>query len=205
MRRLERWLLPESPDVLGVLRRQADVTLSGMETFASWSSDGGEEDAASVRKAEHAADEVRRELLELLSKALTTPVDQEDLYWLSERLDAVINAAKNIVRESEALGVAPDEHTAAMGALALDAARHLAAGFEQLAEKDAHPGDEADAAVKSARGIEGAYRDALVALPADADVKAAISTREIYHGYTEIADAVVRVATRIWYAVLKIQ
>lgn len=205
MNRLERWLLPETPDVLGVLRRQARVTCEGMEAFARWSSAGGEEDAAAVRDAEHDADDVRRELLVLLSKALTTPVDQEDLYWLSERLDAVINAAKNTVRESEALGVAPDEHTAEMGELAFDAAQHLATGFEQLTEKDMHPGDEADAAVKAARAIERAYGSALVALPADIDAKTAISIREIYRGYTEIADAVVRVATRIWYAVLKIQ
>jgi uncharacterized protein Yka (UPF0111/DUF47 family) len=205
VKRLRRWLLPESPDVLGVLHRQARVTLGGMEAFARWSSGGSDEDGAAVRQAEHDADDVCRELLQMLSKALTTPVDQEDLYWLSERLDAVINAAKNTVREAEVLGVSPDEHTAVMGELALDAARRLAGGFEQLAVKSAHPGEEADAAVKAARRIERAYRDALVSLPPDVDAKTAISTGEIYRGYTEIADAVVRVATRIWYAVLKIQ
>lgn len=205
MRPLARWLLPETPDVLGVLRKQAHVTVAGMEAFARWSANGREEDGRAVREAEHDADEVRRELLRLLSQALTTPVDQEDLYWLSERLDAVINAAKNTVRESEALGIAPDEHNAAMGELALEAARHLASAFEQLARKDCHPGEDADAAVRAARGIERAYRDAIASLPDDVDAKTAISTREIYRGYTHIADAVVRVATRIWYAVLKTQ
>ncbi len=204
MTRISTWFLPETPDVLAILRRQATVTLAGMEAFEAWSSTGAKDAAEAVRDAEHTADEVARELLEALSKALTTPVDQEDLYWLSERLDAVVNGAKNIVRESEVLGVRPDDHAAAMGALAAEAARNLATAFEQLGSKDAHPGEDADAAVKAARAIEHAYRVALADLPAEADPKTLITMREIYRGYDQIADAVVRVATRIWYAVLKI-
>jgi uncharacterized protein Yka (UPF0111/DUF47 family) len=202
--RLARWFLPEEPDVLGTLRLQARVTLEGMEAFATWSERGDEDQARAVRDAEHRADDVRRELLEQLSAALTTPVDQEDVYWLSERLDAVMNAAKTIVREAEVLEIRPDEHTGAMGASAVEAARRLNDSFLQLAVKEEHPGDEADGAVKAARRIEHEYRMALAALPVQADAKELLSRREIYRGYTEIADAVVRVATRIWYAVLKV-
>lgn len=204
MTRLSAWFLPEVPDVLGLLNRQATVTLGGMEAFAVWSATGASDAAQGVRDAERTADDVRRELLRALSKALTTPVDQEDLYWLSERLDTVINGAKNIVRESEVLDVSPDEHAAAMGEHALEATRLLAAGFEQLGSKHAHPGELADAAVKEARKIERAYRHALAAMPADADPKTLITMRELYRGYDRIAEAVVRVATRIWYAVLKL-
>jgi uncharacterized protein Yka (UPF0111/DUF47 family) len=202
--RLLQWLLPEDPDVLGILLRQAAVTCEGMRVFAEWSSSGAEVAARGVRDAEHEADEVRRTLLEALSKALTTPVDPEDLYWLSERLDAVVNGAKNVVRESEVLGVAPDRHSAEMGRLAFEAANHLASGFEELGSKHDHPGEHVDAAVKAAREIERAYRTALAEMPADANPKTLITLREIYRGYDEIADAVVRVATRIWYAVLKL-
>jgi uncharacterized protein Yka (UPF0111/DUF47 family) len=201
---VSEWFLPEEPDVLGLLDRQATVTLGGMEAFATWSATGSAEAAQAVRDAERTADDARRELLRALSKALTTPVDQEDLYWLSERLDTVINGAKNIVRESEVLRVEPDEHAAAMGEHAAEAARLLAAGFAQLGSKHEHPGEHADAAVKEARKIEHAYRHALAAMPADADPKTLITMRELYRSYDQIAEAVVRVATRIWYAVLKL-
>jgi len=201
---MTRWFLPETPDVLGVLHRQATVTLGGMEAFAIWSRTGADDAAQAVRDAERTADDVRRELLRVLSTALTTPVDQEDLYWLSERLDTVINGAKNIVRESEVLAVPPDEHAAVMGRHAFEAARLLAAGFEQLGVRHAQPGEHADAAVKAARKIERAYRRALADLPAGADPKTLITMRELYRGYDQIAEAVVRVATRIWYAVLKL-
>lgn len=201
---MRNWFLPEVPDVLELLHRQATVTLGGMEAFAIWSRTGADAAAQAVRDAEHTADDVRLELLRALSKALTTPVDQEDLYWLSERLDTVLNRAKNIVRESEVLAVPPDKHAAVMGRHAVEAARLLAAGFEQLGARNAHPGENADAAVKAARRIERAYRHALAGLPADADPKTLITMRELYRGYDQIAEAVVMVATRIWYAVLKL-
>ena len=51
---------------------------------------------------------------------------------MSERLDAVLNGAKDAVRESEVMGIPPDEAVAAMAALLADGARHLAMAFERL-------------------------------------------------------------------------
>ena len=31
-----RWFLPESPDVIGMLQRQAEITVRGMDAFARW-------------------------------------------------------------------------------------------------------------------------------------------------------------------------
>ncbi len=203
MNRLRRFFHEEYPDVLGLLRHQAAVTVGGMEAFATWSVHGDAARSLAVREAEHTADATRIELLKALSIALTTPVDQEDIYTLSERLDAVINGAKNIVRESEVLGISTDEHTAAMGELALEATRHLVAGLDVLGNKEAHPGEHADAAIKAARRIDRAYRDAIAGLPADVDARKQIQTIEVYRGYLEIAEAAVHVATRTWYALLK--
>ena len=60
-----------------------------------------------VRAAEHEADEVRRGCRPSCAR-VQHPIDQEDLYSLSELLDAVLNAAKNIVREAEVLAIDPD-------------------------------------------------------------------------------------------------
>ena len=200
---LRRFFLQEKPDVLGLLNRQASITHGGMKEFAAWSAGGDEAQAHAVRDAEHSADAARMAVLEALSAALMTPVDQEDLYTLSERLDAVLNAAKDTVRESEVLGVPTDEHTAEMGALALEATDHLVAGLEALGHKQEHPGEHADAAIKAARKIDRAYRHAIAGLPADADARRQIQTIEVYRGYTAIAEAVVHVATRTWYSLLK--
>lgn len=195
--------LAERPDVLAMLGRQAEITVAGLEAFAAWSARGEDEQARAVRAAEHDADEARRTLLDALSTALTTPVDQEDLYTLSERLDGVLNGAKNIVREAEVLRFTPDEHAAKMGELARAAVAELAAGLAELGRRHERAGEHADAAIKLSRGIEREYRHALASLPPEIDVKDAIVAHEIYGGYTIIAEAVVRVCTRLRYALLK--
>ena len=49
-----RWFLPETPDVLGLLRAQLAVTIEGVDAFAAWA--GGDPAAADVvRDAEHRA------------------------------------------------------------------------------------------------------------------------------------------------------
>jgi hypothetical protein len=65
--RLRRWFLPETPDVLALLRVQLKVTIIGLDAFATWA--GGDAAAAeAVRDAEHAADAAKRELLEALGR-----------------------------------------------------------------------------------------------------------------------------------------
>ena len=97
-----RWFLPESPDVIGMLQSQADITARGMAAFAAWAA-GDTAKADEVRSAEHECDEVRRRLVSAVSEAFTTPLEPEDLFQLSRDLDKVINGAKNTVREAEAM------------------------------------------------------------------------------------------------------
>ena len=89
------WFLPETPDVLGMLRAQADATVEGLQALVAWAASGGDDAAADdVREAEHTADDRKRELRKALTEAFTTPLDAEDLYTMSERLDAVMNGPR---------------------------------------------------------------------------------------------------------------
>ena len=45
-----RWFLPESPDVIGMLQSQADITARGMAAFAEWAA-GDAAKADEVRAA----------------------------------------------------------------------------------------------------------------------------------------------------------
>ncbi len=83
------WFLPEMPDLLAMVRLQADVTLEGLEAFARWSG-GDTSQAQLVRDAEHRADDAKRDVRQALRAAFSTPLDAEDLYELSERMDAVL-------------------------------------------------------------------------------------------------------------------
>ncbi len=200
-----RWFLPETPDVIGMLQSQADITAKGMTAFAAWA--GGDDGRAEdVRSAEHDCDEVRRRLVDAVSEAFTTPLEPEDLFQLSRDLDKVINGAKNTVREAEAMEVPPDQATADMAVLLAEGVEHLRTAFTFLDGngKSAVPATEAaDEAVKSQRSLERIYRQAAGDLLQFTDVRIVTARREFYRRISAISDDIVSVADRIWYSRVK--
>ncbi len=196
------WFLPETPDVLAQLRAQADVTVVGMEAYAAWAT-GDPEAAHVVRASEHAADARRRELARSLRSAFSTPMPQEDLFALSELLDAVLNRAKEVVREAELLAVVPDARVATMATAAAEGTRGLAAGLAALANDGARSTAAADAAIAAERRMEKTYRAAMRDLLDDPDLRRVVAQREIYRRALEVGERIDAVAERIWYAVVK--
>jgi phosphate uptake regulator len=84
-----------------------------------------------------------------------------------------------------------------------EAIHHLAAAFACLGQHDSDPTECADAAIKSQRRVERAYRDAMSALVEETDLREVMSRREIYRRLSRIGDLVHRVSERVWYAVVK--
>jgi uncharacterized protein Yka (UPF0111/DUF47 family) len=203
------WFLPETPDVVGILCRQAMVTSEGMQALLAWAS-GDPAAAKRLRDCEHRADEVKRELRQALTVAFTTPVDAEDLYVMSERLDAVLNGAKDAARESEVMAIPPDEALAAMAALLAEGVRRLTDAFQRLdkdrgkrAKGDVSPTDAADAAVKAQRRLERVYREASSALLNVEDLREVVGKRELYRRFSRISETLTEAADRVWYATVK--
>lgn len=198
-----RWFLPETPDVIGMLQKQAEVTARGMDAFADWTA-GDVTRAEDVRRAEHECDGCRRSLVDAVSEAFTTPLQPEDLFQLSRDLDKVINGAKNTVRESEAMDVQPDRATAEMAVLLAEGVHHLQAAFDALGLKAGQSATAAaDAAVKSQRNLERTYRQAAGDLLDVTDISVVTARREFYRRISAISDDIVSVADRIWYSQVK--
>ncbi len=199
------WFLSGDPDLLELLDRQMDATLTGIRAFAAWSHSGDDDDAQAVRDAEHAADEARRTLAQTLRKVLVPPLEPEDLYTMSERLDVVINRAKGAVRDAQSIGWTPDEPAAAI-------ADALLAGVERISEAidcvhgDGHrASDLADEAIHHIRGAEKAHRAAMAGLRSHdgGDPFDLIIRFEAYRSFLSVGEAIVHVAHRVWYSMLK--
>jgi len=196
------WFLPETPDVLATLASQADTTITGITAFAAWAAGDAAQESA-VRAAEHEADRTRRRLQAQLRQAFSTPVDQEDLYSLSELLDAVLNAVKNIVREADALDLTPDPPLAAMADALLSGVGHLRAAFDHLSGDGDVATTEADIALAAQRRMEKVYRQAMHDLLAAPDLREVVARRELYRRALEAGERMAAVAERVWYAVVK--
>lgn len=201
------WFLPEDHDVIALLRAQAAVTIEGLEALVGWATDGDEGEAERVRLLEHDADDRKREVRAALTESFTTPLDAEDLYTMSERLDGVMNGAKDAVREAEVMGIPPDDHVREMAELLLEGVRRLDDAFGRLtkrgAKADGPPTEAADAAIKTQRHLERVYRDAASALIDLDDLREVTGRRELYRRLSRVSDDVVGVAERVWYAMVK--
>lgn len=202
---MKRWFLPQMPDLLALLRDQAAVTSEGIDAFVEWSygRTAGGDPGEALRERAHDADAAKRRVQTALRAAFSTPLDPEDIYELSERMDVVINDARNIVREAEVIAMEPDHRMAAM-------AEHIAAGHGRLADAIAalgHDDDAAtiasDAAVSSCRDLERVYRTAMSDLLGSDDLREVMGRRELYRRCSRTGDAVEAVAERIWYVVVK--
>ncbi len=199
-----RLLLPgSSASVLAMLVAQADVTASGLKHFADWSDSGSTAASQELRRCHEEAFTSRRAVLAALQTALSTPLDQEDIYILSERLDRVLNEAKDAVREAEVLNWKPDQHLRAMGHNLAQGTAALVVGFQMLPHKMEGAGAQADAAVAAIRHVEHRYREAMTELLEAKDLRTVIAAQDLYRRYLRVADHIVAVADRLWYAVLR--
>lgn len=199
------WFIPRSIDLLGMLRGQAKITVDGLEALSAWAL--GEPGAAErLRECEHLADARKRELREALTQAFTTPLEPEDIFDLSRGLDAVLNRAKNTVREAEVIEAQPDRAISEMAGELLQGTRELALAFDSLGRAGDHATatEAADRAVKSQRRLERVYREAMSALVDAQDVREVTAKRELYRRLVRTSDHLAEVAERVWYAVLKV-
>lgn len=199
---MRRWFLPENPDVLGLLNEQVTVTLRGLDAFVEWSA-GDAAAEQTVRETEHEADRARRALMTEVLAAFSPPLEPEDIYELSERLDAVLNGAKNTVREAALMNMPPDPPCAEMAVSIRDGVGHIAAAFAALVSDAALATTEADAAIKCVRGVEHTYRLAMSTLLAVEDTREVTGRREMYRRYARLGEALESVAERVWYSVIK--
>jgi len=202
-RRLSRLFLPVVPDVIGLLGSQAKLSVDGMVSFESWSRGAGGVAADAVRSAQHDAYDARRRLLEALQSALSTPIDQEDLFVISERIDRVVVRARNVVREGEVLGWEPDGHAAAMSGHLTAGARAVASAAALLVKDPQEAGRQADLASEAAYEVERCYRLAMGKLVTSEDLRKVLIGQDMYRRYIVVAEAVAAVADRLWAAVLR--
>jgi len=198
------WFLPDTPDILGLLRGQVALTVQGMDAFAAWAAGGGDaQAAATVHAIEHEADTAKRELLGSLRAAFVTPLDPEDLFALSRGIDWILNHAKDAIGESEVMACPPDDATAAMAARLAEAVHHIDDAVARIADRSGDASDCAHAAVKAERRLEKTYRAAMGGLVELDDLRAVMGRQELYRRCSRMGETAVDVAERLIYAELK--
>jgi uncharacterized protein Yka (UPF0111/DUF47 family) len=197
-----RWFLPETPDVIGLLRRQTAATIEALDAFAAWAA-GDTAAAQIVRDAEPRGDAAKRELLNAIREALVLQLEPEDLFTLSRGLDWVLNYARDLIEEAEVMAVVPDAGIGEMAKLLAEATRQLDEAIGQLGTDDRRATAAADAAIKTVRRLEHVYYRGTAKLLEVEEMRERIGLRELYRRCDRIGEIVIDVAERIVYAVVK--
>jgi uncharacterized protein Yka (UPF0111/DUF47 family) len=185
-RRHRRWFLPETPDVLGLLADQAAITTEALGSFVSWAA-GDAGAAQAVREAEPRGDAAKRVLLNALREAFVVPLEPEDLFTLSRGIDWILDYARDLIEESEAMACPPDAAIEEMGRMLLEAARKIG---EAITALDADPD----------RHLYSRHTAELLAVE---DMRERIARRELYRRCSRIGETAIDVAERIVYAEVK--
>jgi len=203
LRRKRRWFLPDTPDLIGQLGVQAGITLEGVDAFADWAA-GDESAGKALPGIEQRGDAAKRELLDQLRDAFITPLAPEDLFALSRGIDWILDYARDLVSESEAMSSPPDARLAEMAGLIRDAVGHIVEAINHLGTRSNDGASEAaDRAIRVERNLEHAYYRGMAELLAIDQRNERISSRELYRRCTRIGEEVVDVAERIIYSVVK--
>jgi uncharacterized protein len=197
-----RWFLPQTPDVLRLLRAQLAVTIEGVDAFAAWAR-GDTAAAEVVRDAEQRGDVVKRALLLELRAAFVTPLEPEDVFALSRGIDWILDYSRDLVSESRVMACAPDATIAEMAGLLGEAVRNIDQALADLPTDEGGATEAADAAIKAERSLERAYYRGMGALLEVEDRSERIARRELYRRCARIGEMVIDVAERIVYAVIK--
>ena len=129
------------------------------------------------------------QLLEALTTALTTPIDQEDAYALSERIDEVLDCAKDVVRLAEALRVAARSVRSGHGYEGRGVRPASTRRGRPARDRHEHPGEHAELAIKEGRRVEHELLAGLAALDRDGDPFRRSATLEVYRAYSDIGQA----------------
>jgi uncharacterized protein Yka (UPF0111/DUF47 family) len=197
-----RWFLPETPDVIGQLRRQAHSMVRGMDAFAAWAH-GEEGGLEALRESRRESDAAKRELLNGLRAAFVTPVEPEDAFTLSRGMDRIIGHTLDLVGEAEVMESPPDAGVGQMADLLAQAVRKVEEAIAQMNSDSDAATAAADEALETERVVAQAYYQGMAALLEVEDMRERISRRELYRRCARIGEGIVDVAERIQYAIVK--
>ncbi len=179
---------PKEDNFYDLLTKQAMEIEKGMRELTEYCKTHNESIADAVIKTEDDGDMVRRILIDEINKSFVTPIDREDLFKLSAKLDEVLDYAKTSVDEIRLFGAVPDAQMIEVTDVLHEMSEHIISAVQNIEKHDAITRDEA-IYVKS---LENKVGDLCVKALADlfdnADFRTIFKYREIYRHLNQTAD-----------------
>ena len=171
-----------------LLTRQAEVLAKGMRLLNEYCLTSNESIADAVIKAEDEGDMVRRIMIDEINKSFVTPIDREDLFKLSAKLDEILDYAKTSVDEIRLFDVKPDSEMCEVTATLLEMSEHIILAISNIERHEAIAADEAIYVKSLENKVGDVCVKALANLFNEADFRTIFKYREIYRHLNQTAD-----------------
>jgi Phosphate transport regulator (distant homolog of PhoU) len=174
-------LFPVKYDFYGMLNKQAELNMLGIDKLYKWLSSRGEKEKEELFRYVKEADEVRLDMESKLIEAFVTPFDREDIYSISVEMDKVIEFSKSTLESMEAYEVEANDMIINMVKKIKEGTEYL---YESLTILESNP-------IKSQQNItkmrnthvevEKLYREGMAYIFKGNDSMHALKLREVYH------------------------
>ena len=171
-----------------LLARQATILSEAARTLARYYDAGDLALAGGIERLEASGDEALRDLIEAIRDSFITPLDRQDLYYLGEAIDDMLDYIESAAVEFKLFGIAATPAMRAMCAALVDGASDIEAAVRAIATDPGQAYARARAASATEDRVEEIYRQAIAELFQGDDVRAMLKVREIYRHLSNSAD-----------------
>lgn len=189
-----------------LLKAHAEKVLEGIEALEKWLKEGSLERCETVRTCEKEADQIAIEIEKKLVETFITPIDREDIYDLSDRLDDVIDSAKAAVREIEALELQGENRFVnEIASTLVEGTRCLVLAVESLDRNLPLATEQATLAKRSENRTTKIYRQAIRELFSLDDMKRIQKTKEVYNSLLDVGKQIEAAAVKLLHVIVKLR
>ncbi|EKQ57975.1 MULTISPECIES: DUF47 family protein [unclassified Clostridium] len=174
-------LFPVKYDFYGMLNKQAELNMLGINMLYKWLSSRSKNEKEELFRYVKEADEVRLDMESKLIEAFITPFDREDIYSISVEMDKVIEFAKSTLESMEAYEVDANNVIVNMVKKIKEGTDYL---FESLTILESNPIKSQQNIIKMREThveVEHLYRDGMTEVFKGNDPMHALKQREVYH------------------------
>jgi uncharacterized protein len=193
----------QSKRYFDLLVRQATILAEAVQALSRYYETGDRTCADAVARLGKAGDDTLQQLVKAIRDSFITPLDRQDLYYLGDAMEDMLDYVESAAIEFELFDLASTPAMRSMCAALVSASAEVEMAMQSLAAKpaDAYAHGRAASAVKDQ--VEDMYRQALAALFAGDDSRTIFKAREIYHHLKDSADRVDRIGKVIAKIVVK--
>ncbi|MGK5086569.1 DUF47 family protein [Bdellovibrionota bacterium FG-2] len=186
------FLKPRKDNFREYLIQQAQIGVVGLEGLVAYMKSPTPENEKRVNRAEKDGDEVRRMLIDDLTRTFVTPIDREDIFKLSRAVDDLLDYAHSTVDEMVVLQVSPTQHLTDMATMLLEASREILLALQRIEKHPAVASEHARKAKRFENNVEKTYRKAIAELFTETEnapeIVRMLKKREVYRHLSNAAD-----------------